>query len=68
MTTLQICTRTDDEKLTFAPIGGVYTSRGKAMAAAKRFAGKGARYTGDGLSVRYTGDVGTVYLCGPSEI
>ena len=60
--TLQICTSTVDGKITFASIGGVYTSREKAMKAAKGFAGRGAEYCGDGLSIRYAGDAGTVYL------
>lgn len=59
--TLQIATNVDG-KLNFKPIGEVYSSRKQAMDAAKKLAGKGAHYWGDGLSVRYAGAAGTVYV------
>jgi len=61
--TLQIATEDSDGRIAFAPVGESYTTRKQAMTAAKRLAGKGAKYWGDGLSVRYAGDAGTVYLC-----
>lgn len=61
--TLQILTEDAQGRVTFARIGGVYTSREKAMNAAKKLAGRGAHYFGDGLSIRYVGDAGTVYVC-----
>jgi len=63
MIQLQIATEVEG-MVHFEPVGGVYTSREKAMNAAKKLAGKGAIYWGDGLSVRYSGAAGTVYLCG----
>ena len=61
--TLQIATEDAQGRIAFAPIGTEYSTWGKAMNAAKRFAGKGAKYWGDGLSVRYAGANGTVYVC-----
>jgi hypothetical protein len=62
--TLEIVTDGANGKMiATAPIGGVYTSRERAMNAAKKLAGRGAQYCGDGLSIRYTGPAGTVYVC-----
>ena len=61
--TLQIATEDSKGRIAFAPVGGTYTTREQAMTAAKRLSGKNAKYCGDGLSVRYAGDAGTVYLC-----
>lgn len=61
--TLEIATGDDQGRVQFASVGGSYHDRAKAMTAAKKFAGRGSVYTGDGLSIRYSGPNGTVYLC-----
>jgi len=61
--TLQIAVGGGDEPIRFQAIGGSYSTRVKAMAAAKRLAGRGADYCGDGLGIRYAGEAGTVYVC-----
>jgi hypothetical protein len=55
--TLEIATLDMTGRVTFDPIGTEYSSLEKAMKATKRFAGKGG-----GLSVRYAGANGTVYV------
>lgn len=60
---LSLTTLTSDGKLEFTDLPATYPNRRAAMVAAKRAAGRGARYTGDGLSIRYSGANGTVYLC-----
>lgn len=60
--TLQIATTDEQDRVSFAPLAGVYGTRKQAMTAAKKAAGRGAKYTGDGLSVRYSGPAGTVYV------
>lgn len=63
MYTLQLATQASaGAPVTFAPLGDAYSTRKNAMVAAKRLAGKGAHYWGDGLSIRYAGDHGTVYV------
>ena len=63
MYTLHLATQASaGAPVTFAPRGDSYSTRERAMVAAKRLAGKGAHYWGDGLNVRYAGDQGTVYV------
>lgn len=67
--TLKIATQADaDSPVRFSDLPGEWkiADVGKAMAVAKKAAGKGARYCGDGLSIRYAGEAGTVYLRGVS--
>ncbi len=61
--TLQIITEAEGRIVT-TDLPGTYSDRERAMRAAKKAAGRGAQYTGDGISLRYSGPVGTVYLCG----
>jgi hypothetical protein len=63
--TLQIATEDTQGRVTFSSVGSAYASRAKAMSAAKKLAGRGASYCGDGLSIRYAGPHGTVYLVEP---
>lgn len=61
--TLQLANEDEAGRITFSPVGETYGTREKAMNAAKRLAGRGAKYWGDGLSIRYAGPNGTVYVC-----
>lgn len=60
---VQLATSTETGSIQFARLPGEYATKAQAMKAAKKAAGRGARYTGDNLSIRYSGPNGTAYVC-----